>query len=159
MVLADRIVVLEEGQIQSIGPPRVIYEELASRASDYVSAGVGHDQLLACGSRRVLPTEWKILALESPTTGIVTFDASFSIQTMHGGESPVAQPVSCVHPGFSVTGCRWAGGFWELAVSNPNPMVFHVADSPWLPSALKRFLREWEEGIETSIALWVSHPN
>lgn len=157
MTLADRIAILEDGEIQALGPPHAIYEELVSKASDYVAAGVGCDQLLACGSRRVLPSEWKILAIESPASGFVSFDDSFSKEGIHVGHSRSPRPSACVHQGYSLMRCRWAGGFWELVVSTPNPMILHVADSPWLPSSLTKTLRDWEDKIEPPIAIWISH--
>lgn len=162
MLLADRIVFLKDGRIAGLSKPRDMYEMLLKSCEEYASAGVRRSHLAICDGRVVLPRQWKVCAIRTRDSGEMVFDdAPDNVRDQ--------QP-----PEYQLLDCRWGSGYWELALANsarnigqtaestrlthePEILIVHVLENPWLPKKLAHQLRELERGIRDEVTVRISH--
>lgn len=162
MLLADRIVYLKDGRIAGLAKPRDMYEMLLASNEEYNSAGVRSSHMAIRDGRVVLPRQWKICAIHSRNSEEIDFD------------DVTCRAHEVEQPEYRLLRCRWGAGYWELALSQsthnarqtggsrdhrhePEILIVHVMDNPWLPKKLASQLRELELGIQSEITVRISH--
>ncbi|WP_444666298.1 ABC transporter ATP-binding protein [Cereibacter changlensis] len=141
MVMADRIVILDQGVIRQDGSPEEIYNR---PNSGFVAAFMGAENLLALeavaggGEVRLPASDWN-RALPLPGLRPGPVEARFR------AEAAVLQPVDAPEaaPGVlslygRVSGCSYPGGCWRLSLRIGQASVEALAPMPHVPGSAVR---------------------